>query len=133
MESSSSTSSSAVAEAVAAPVYPLEPEIQYEPDTKPAYALSAAQSSSSSPQRPESSTIVAKAPSDNSLQSGAAGLVYAACPICYDRFPDCVLIPCGHTFCLACSKSLSLCSICRQPIEKWYRFFLSQGEPDVDE
>jgi hypothetical protein len=114
-----------------------EPEVQYEPHTKPSQVPVAVPTSSNAPE-PSSSVAAAppsvpKAQYDSSVDSAPAGLVYAACPICYDRFPDCTIIPCGHTFCLRCSKNLKLCSICRQPIEKWHRFFLSQGEPDMAE
>jgi hypothetical protein len=117
---------------------PKEPAIQYEPHTKPAKTAVATSSSTTSaavtvPPVSSSAPPIAKPVSPAAaapVTSGPAKLVYAECPICYDQFPDCGIIPCGHTFCLTCSKSLSLCSICRQPIQGWLRFYLSQGVHD---
>jgi hypothetical protein len=59
-----------------------------------------------------------------------ASVVFAACPICYDFFPDHVLFPCGHTYCSTCVTKLSVCSFCRIPVTNYIKMFLSQGEQD---
>jgi hypothetical protein len=63
-------------------------------------------------------------------QASQSRVVYAACPICLESFPDCVVIPCGHTFCVHCIKKLTFCSICREPVSQWMRMYISQGEAD---
>jgi hypothetical protein len=116
-----------------------EPQIQYEPDTKPSKAPSVQQqasiSSSTSPSLPlppSASPAGMPDPDDDLPDSGPGRLVFVLCSICLDRLPDCVVVPCGHTFCLRCTRGQPACAICRQPIEKWYRFFYSYGEPDMD-
>ena len=38
------------------------------------------------------------------------------CKICMEKLNKIMLVPCGHCFCLECSKSLDNCPICRTPI-----------------
>ena len=38
------------------------------------------------------------------------------CSICMDRLNKVMCIPCGHCFCLQCSKTLKECPICRSNI-----------------
>ncbi len=47
------------------------------------------------------------------------------CAICYDRQVDGCLVPCGHTFCISCSGSLSKCPMCTSPIQSRVKMFLS--------
>lgn len=45
------------------------------------------------------------------------------CTICMERKVDCVLIPCGHLYCLECVKGLRECPHCRSKynqIQKLY-------------
>jgi hypothetical protein len=129
----SSTSSPSTQSAPTAAAAPEEPDIQYEPDTKPAKISAAPLPSSRSSEASKPLPSDPPAKTGAALTSGPAGLVYAACPICYDCLPDCGVMPCGHMFCLRCVKNLSACAICREPIQKWHRFFFSHGEPDDDE
>jgi hypothetical protein len=63
-------------------------------------------------------------------QTSQSRVIYAACPICLECFPDCVIVPCGHTFCASCIKQLTFCSICRERVGQWIRMYISQGESD---
>ena len=38
------------------------------------------------------------------------------CKICMERLNKIMLVPCGHCFCLDCSKNLKECPICRSSI-----------------
>lgn len=38
------------------------------------------------------------------------------CKICMERLNKIMLVPCGHCFCLECSKNLKECPICRSSI-----------------
>lgn len=38
------------------------------------------------------------------------------CKICMEKLNKIMLVPCGHCFCLECSKSLKECPICRSAI-----------------
>ena len=39
------------------------------------------------------------------------------CKICMDELNKIMLVPCGHCFCLKCSKNLTECPICRSQIQ----------------
>mmetsp|Transcript_7468 Transcript_7468/g.20363 ORF Transcript_7468/g.20363 Transcript_7468/m.20363 type:complete len:81 (-) Transcript_7468:191-433(-) len=40
------------------------------------------------------------------------------CAICFERLQNAQLERCGHsTFCLPCVKDLTICPLCREPIE----------------
>ena len=47
------------------------------------------------------------------------------CPICVNNEIDTAIVPCGHTLCSKCSLKcdLSLCYICRNPIEKVIKLY----------
>jgi hypothetical protein len=136
--SSSSTNAAASSSASSKP--PLS--VQYEPDTKP--ALKSKSSSSSVAVVPPSvappSPVAALASSLPTTgvnpigytQKTQARLVYVECPICFEHFPDCAIIPCGHTFCVDCIKQLAFCSICREPVTQWMRLHHYQGEADTE-
>lgn len=48
------------------------------------------------------------------------------CKICMDAEVGIVFLPCGHISCCPnCASGLDLCPMCRNPIEKMYRTFLS--------
>lgn len=38
------------------------------------------------------------------------------CKICMERLNKIMLVPCGHCFCLECSRNLKECPICRSSI-----------------
>ena len=40
------------------------------------------------------------------------------CKICMEKLNKIMLVPCGHCFCLECSKSLTNCPICRTSISR---------------
>jgi hypothetical protein len=121
--------------------------VQYEPDTKPAQKKNVSSSLPASPP-PLAPAAAAALPLPHVVGAGSlptmgldpigytqktqARVVYAACPICFDHFPDCTIVPCGHTFCVDCIKKLKICSICREPAAHWMRLHLSQGEADTD-
>lgn len=48
------------------------------------------------------------------------------CAICYDRFPNGVLIPCGHVLCLECGDHLNLtrCPFCQASFTRMVRIFM---------
>ena len=46
------------------------------------------------------------------------------CTICERSPRDCVLTPCGHTFCRECAERLATCANCRGPITSRTRVFL---------
>eukprot|EP01122_Echinamoeba_exundans_P015702 TRINITY_DN758_c0_g1_i5.p1 TRINITY_DN758_c0_g1~~TRINITY_DN758_c0_g1_i5.p1 ORF type:complete len:1193 (+),score=167.78 TRINITY_DN758_c0_g1_i5:98-3676(+) len=151
--SSSSSRSSSIVKASVGVSLPEETGVQYEPDSKPAKQRNAPPHASSVSSQPDvtaapsshtssstsSSQVEKKAPAtptkpaEEPLRSGPAGMVFAECPICYDRLPDCGIYDCGHMFCLECIRNLSVCSICRQPIGQWRQFFFSQGVPDIED
>ena len=39
------------------------------------------------------------------------------CKICMERLNKIMLVPCGHCFCLECSKTFNSCPICRSYIQ----------------
>eukprot|EP01122_Echinamoeba_exundans_P015703 TRINITY_DN758_c0_g2_i1.p1 TRINITY_DN758_c0_g2~~TRINITY_DN758_c0_g2_i1.p1 ORF type:complete len:1189 (+),score=161.77 TRINITY_DN758_c0_g2_i1:44-3610(+) len=139
--SSSFQSSASIEEDRVSNTPPEEAAEHYEPDTKPVSGIQAAPAVSDVPSISDSSNSSMTTSSQSASKDAPvmcdrhavspAGMIYAACPICYDCLPDCVIIDCGHTFCLSCIRNLSKCSICRQPINQWRRFFYSQGEPDI--
>ena len=47
------------------------------------------------------------------------------CPICVNNEIDMAIVPCGHTLCSKCSLKcdLSLCYVCRNPIEKVIKLY----------
>lgn len=45
------------------------------------------------------------------------------CLICADAKKDVVFVPCGHTACTKCAKSLKQCHMCRQPINIRQKIF----------
>ena len=46
------------------------------------------------------------------------------CQICYDQQLSMVFIPCGHSLCCpSCSTALTVCPLCRKPIEATVRAF----------
>ena len=47
------------------------------------------------------------------------------CPICVNNEIDTAIVPCGHTLCGKCSLKcdLSLCYVCRNPIEKVIKLY----------
>ncbi len=48
------------------------------------------------------------------------------CKICFVSAIDCVLLNCGHLCCcLECSKALRACPMCRSPIERVVKTFVS--------
>lgn len=47
------------------------------------------------------------------------------CAICRERSVGCALVPCGHTFCLDCSKFFRSCPNCRSPITQVMKIFLA--------
>jgi hypothetical protein len=49
-----------------------------------------------------------------------------ACKVCFDKAIDSVLLNCGHMCCcMGCGEALDVCPICRSPIVKLVRTFLS--------
>ncbi|KAL9657307.1 hypothetical protein ABK040_011527 [Willaertia magna] len=48
------------------------------------------------------------------------------CPICLDKRKDCVIVPCGHTFCNHCidSNKLKACPLCREKIQQLSKMYL---------
>ncbi len=48
------------------------------------------------------------------------------CKICFASAIDCVLLNCGHLCCcLECPKALQACPMCRSPIERVVKTFVS--------
>lgn len=45
------------------------------------------------------------------------------CSICLDNERNIVIVPCGHTCCSECSKTLTSCMVCRGSIEKKQKIF----------
>jgi hypothetical protein len=130
--STSSTSVESVPKAADNVPTSTEDQVEYEPDSKPEKApvgLQPAAVSSSASSCSES--LLDTPPDDDDVDPGPGRMVFLECPVCMDRFPDHMIRPCGHTFCLRCIRSMSACAICRQLIKKWYKFFHSQSEPNI--
>eukprot|EP01122_Echinamoeba_exundans_P007713 TRINITY_DN2431_c0_g1_i2.p1 TRINITY_DN2431_c0_g1~~TRINITY_DN2431_c0_g1_i2.p1 ORF type:complete len:465 (-),score=61.95 TRINITY_DN2431_c0_g1_i2:354-1628(-) len=150
MSSSSSATSSMELQPPVVTNLGVDQTVLYEPDSKPATGPTTPSSAASaslavqffdSSQPDNAASSLASSVSSSSLpttginpigynQTTQARVVYAACPICYESFPDCLIVPCGHMFCVDCIKQLGFCSICREPVKQWVRAFLPQGEAE---
>ena len=49
------------------------------------------------------------------------------CPVCFDREVDCVLVPCGHTYCHGCSEydRNNKCPQCRASVQRRIKIFFT--------
>ena len=47
------------------------------------------------------------------------------CKICMEKLNKVMLIPCGHCFCLECSKNLRDCPICRANIQSFNNIYFN--------
>ena len=45
------------------------------------------------------------------------------CSVCLEHQVDCILVPCGHTICTFCSRSLFSCHICRAFIKRRQKIY----------
>ena len=60
---------------------------------------------------------------ENKIHGYKQNLGNLECSICMSRNKDCIMIPCGHTFCSICSYNFYDCPMCRLKIEKKIKIF----------
>ena len=58
------------------------------------------------------------------MEADSRKITVPECAICLENLVDCVIVPCGHTVCLLCSLKITICHVCRQPINNRTRFYL---------
>lgn len=94
--------------------------------------LDRVQTSSCTPDKKKSSTVIHKATLQKSQSptkdtpSGTTPSDSRLCKICYSEEIGAVFLPCGHMVaCVKCAVSLTSCAICRQPVTGTFRAFLS--------
>ncbi len=56
-------------------------------------------------------------------QTGSGGS--PKCAICHERSICCALVPCGHTFCVECTKCFRLCPNCRSAFTTVMKIFIT--------